>query len=125
MDMNVDIDMDTDMDVDRDIDILEAKAAPICIPLGSQFRHRRRQDIDMDIGIDIGMDIYIDIDIDLDICMDVYIINSTDGQHDYIIHNKIVTIDHIVDGFDKTPSSLRDMLTGNCTGKVLVRYSEQ
>ena len=39
--------------------------------------------------------------------------------------NKIVTIDHIVDGFDKTPSSLRDMLTGNCTGKVLVRYGEQ
>ena len=39
--------------------------------------------------------------------------------------NKIVTIDHIVDGFDKTPSSLRDMLTGTCTGKVLVRYSEQ
>ena len=38
---------------------------------------------------------------------------------------KIKTIDHIVNGFEKTPSSLRDMLSGNCTGKVLVRYSEK
>jgi len=38
---------------------------------------------------------------------------------------KIKTIDHIVNGFEKTPSSLKDMLSGNCTGKVLVRYSEK
>ena len=38
---------------------------------------------------------------------------------------KIKTIDHVVNGFEKTPSSLRDMLSGNCTGKVLVRYSEK
>ena len=38
---------------------------------------------------------------------------------------KIKTIDHIVNGFEKTPSSFRDMLSGNCTGKVLVRYSEK
>ena len=38
---------------------------------------------------------------------------------------KITTIDHIVNGFEKTPSSLRDMLSGNCTGKVLVRYGER
>ena len=39
--------------------------------------------------------------------------------------NKITTIDHIVDGFEKTPTALRDMLMGNCTGKVLVRYSNK
>ena len=39
--------------------------------------------------------------------------------------DKIKTIDHIVNGFEKTPSSLRDMLSGNCTGKVLVRYNEK
>jgi NADPH-dependent curcumin reductase CurA len=35
----------------------------------------------------------------------------------------IRTMDHLVDGFEKTPSALRDMLTGRCTGKVLVRYA--
>ena len=39
--------------------------------------------------------------------------------------NKITTIDHLEDGFEKTPSALRDMLMGNCAGKVLVRYSDR
>jgi NADPH-dependent curcumin reductase len=36
----------------------------------------------------------------------------------------IKTMDHLVDGFEKTPNALRDMLSGQCTGKVLVRYAE-
>ena len=35
----------------------------------------------------------------------------------------IQSMDHHVDGFEKTPGALRDMLTGQCTGKVLVRYA--
>jgi NADPH-dependent curcumin reductase len=35
----------------------------------------------------------------------------------------IKTMDHLVDGFERTPTALRDMLTGQCTGKVLVRYA--
>jgi NADPH-dependent curcumin reductase CurA len=37
----------------------------------------------------------------------------------------IRTMDHLVDGFEKTPSALRDMLSGECTGKVLVRYADK
>ena len=35
----------------------------------------------------------------------------------------IETMDHLVDGFEKTPKALGDMLSGQCTGKVLVRYA--
>ncbi|MDA0342165.1 MAG: NADP-dependent oxidoreductase [Proteobacteria bacterium] len=35
----------------------------------------------------------------------------------------IRSVDHVIEGFEKTPSALRDMLTGKCTGKVLVRYA--
>lgn len=37
----------------------------------------------------------------------------------------IRTMDHLVDGFERTPSALRDMLSGECTGKVLVRYADK
>lgn len=37
---------------------------------------------------------------------------------------KIVTIDNVVDGFEKTPRALGDMLAGKYTGKVMVRYGE-
>lgn len=36
----------------------------------------------------------------------------------------IKTMDHLVAGFEKTPTALRDMLSGQCTGKVLVRYAD-
>jgi NADPH-dependent curcumin reductase len=36
----------------------------------------------------------------------------------------IQSMDHLVDGFEKTPGALRDMLSGQCTGKVLVRYAK-
>mgnify|MGYP002835017403 FL=1 len=37
---------------------------------------------------------------------------------------KIVAIDNIIDGFEKTPAALRSMLAGEYTGKVMVRYAE-
>ena len=35
----------------------------------------------------------------------------------------IKTMDHLVHGFEKTPTTLRDMLSGQFTGKALVRYA--
>ena len=37
---------------------------------------------------------------------------------------KIVAIDNIIDGFEKTPAALGSMLAGEYTGKVMVRYAE-
>ena len=39
-------------------------------------------------------------------------------------NGKIVAIDNIIDGFEKTPAALRRMLAGEYTGKVMVRYAE-
>ena len=39
-------------------------------------------------------------------------------------NGKIVAIDNIIDGFEKTPAALRSMLAGEYTGKVMVRYAE-
>jgi NADPH-dependent curcumin reductase CurA len=36
---------------------------------------------------------------------------------------RIKTIDNIVDGFEQTPQALHDMLAGQYTGKVMVRYA--
>tara|TARA_Y100001934_G_scaffold251034_1_gene313852 strand:- start:512 stop:1012 length:501 start_codon:yes stop_codon:yes gene_type:complete len=37
---------------------------------------------------------------------------------------KIKAIDNLIDGFERTPSALHDMLAGKYTGKVMVRYAE-
>ena len=37
---------------------------------------------------------------------------------------KIKAIDSLIDGFERTPSALHDMLAGKYTGKVMVRYAE-
>jgi NADPH-dependent curcumin reductase CurA len=38
---------------------------------------------------------------------------------------RIKAVDTVIDGFEATPSALRDMLTGARTGKTLVRYAER
>ena len=37
---------------------------------------------------------------------------------------KIKAIDNVIDGFERTPAALHDMLAGKYTGKVMVRYAE-
>jgi NADPH-dependent curcumin reductase CurA len=39
-------------------------------------------------------------------------------------NDKITTIDNVINGFEQTPTALHDMLAGNYTGKVMVRYAE-
>ncbi len=38
---------------------------------------------------------------------------------------KLTTLDNVIEGFDQTPAALRDMLSGQYTGKVMVRYAER
>lgn len=38
---------------------------------------------------------------------------------------KLKTLDNVVEGFEHTPNALRDMLSGNYSGKVMVRYAER
>ena len=36
---------------------------------------------------------------------------------------QLKTIDNVIEGFEKTPQALHDMLAGRYTGKVMVRYA--
>ena len=40
-------------------------------------------------------------------------------------NGKIIPIDNVISGFEKTPAALGEMLAGKYTGKVMVRYGEK
>ncbi len=40
-------------------------------------------------------------------------------------NGKIIPIDNVISGFEKTPAALAEMLAGKYTGKVMVRYGEK
>ena len=49
---------------------------------------------------------------------------SRERMMDLCKRGLIKSVDNVVDGFEQSPQALHDMLAGNYTGKVLVRYSD-